>query len=256
MKKHLVEVESALKAINPVAKPSIWKAENYVGGGRSDLIYLDLKIPDVRRTFKKGFSFFNPQHKIFKKENLETFHYIWTHSLHFEALVICLAYVKSLPFEVRKRNRSLLLGWLSKVDNWAVSDELSGIYAEFLEDDVELLAIYKKWNRSKNSWERRQSIVGLLFYSRFRKSKFLSWPQLRQFVDPLLGDEDYYVQKGVGWALRESYNWYPKEVFNYISENVLAIAPAAWTACTEKMSLREKALLKTRRRQRVKKNFK
>lgn len=76
MKKHLIEVESALKAINPVAKYSIWKAENYVGGGRSDLIYLDLKISDVRRTFKKGLSFFNPQHKICKRENLETFHYI------------------------------------------------------------------------------------------------------------------------------------------------------------------------------------
>lgn len=251
MKKYLNEVESILKEIKPVSKPSIWKAESYIGGGRSTLTFLDLKVPDVRNAYKKGFSFFTPKSKEFQLEHLKIFNYIWQNSKQFEALVICLSYIKSLPFDVRKKNRSLILTWLSKSDNWAISDELSSLYSAFLEDDLKLLKLYKKWNRSKNSWERRQSVVGLLFYSRFRKSKFLTWKQIQDFINPLLKDDDYYVQKGVGWTLREAYAWYPRQVLRYISKNALVIAPAAWYACTEKMSAGEKKMLKVKRMQRV-----
>lgn len=93
--------------------------------------------------------------------------------------------------------------------------------------------------------------MGLLFYSRFRKTKHLSWAQIKTFIDPLLDDSDYYVQKGVGWTLREAYAWYPKEVFDYIYTNCGQIDPAAWYACTEKMSVKEKKILKERRQERV-----
>jgi len=251
MKKYQQEVEQILKNIKPETKPSMWKAENYVGGGRSGLTFLDLKVTDVRDTFKRGFSFYNPKLKAFNKRHLDIFNYIWMNSQNHEALSICLYYLKSLPFDVRKKNRAMILKWLSRVDNWALSDEISSVFAEYLEDDHSLLPIYKKWNKSKNSWERRQSLVGLLFYSRFRKSKHLSWAQIKSFLDPLLEDEDYYVQKAVGWTIREAYQWYPDVVFDYVVKNATLIDPVAWYACTEKMSLKEKNTLKVKRRERV-----
>lgn len=252
MKTYQVEVERSLKQAKPVDKPSIWKAENYVGGGRSALTFLDIKIPDVRRTYLKGFSFFKPaKKKPFNKNELEIFDYIWKNSQNHETLIVCLYYLKSLPFSIRKENRELILSWLARVDNWALSDELSGVFSEFLEDDLKLLSHYKKWNKSKNSWERRQSLVGLLFYSRFRKRKHLTWPQIKSFLDPLLRDKDYYVQKGVGWTIREAYCWYPAAVFAYVEKNARIIDPAAWYACTEKMSTKEKNKLKQVRRERI-----
>ncbi len=251
MKKYVIEVETRLKAVKPVKKPSIWKAESYVGGGRSKLSFLDIKLPDIRNEFKQGFSFYDPKNKKFDLKTLEAFDYIWKNSNSHDALLICLFYVKTLPFSVRKEHRALLTTWLDKVDNWALSDELSGLYSEYLEDDPSWLSLYKKWNRSENSWKRRQSLVGLLFYSRFRKKKHLTWKQIKDFIDPLLGDSDYYVQKGVGWTLREAYQWYPETVFDYIYKNSGKIDPVGWYACTEKMSAKEKAALKVRRRDRV-----
>jgi 3-methyladenine DNA glycosylase AlkD len=251
MKKHLQEVEEILKALPAPLSPSKWKAEDYVGGGRSKLKFLDLKLPDIRNAFAQGFSFYTPDKKAkFNPAHLDTFEYIWNHSDSFEALLFCIFYIKSLPFSVRVDHRARLLKWLDRVDNWVLSDELSMIYSEFLEDDPALIKQYVKWNGSKNSWERRQSLVGVLFYTRFRKSKYLPWKSIKDLVDPLLEDEDYYVQKGVGWTLREAYNWYPEAVFKYIQNNVTKIDPGAWYACTEKMSLKEKAILKTLRRKR------
>lgn len=257
MKKYQLEVEKSLKKIKPVEKPSMWKAESYVGGGRSSLSFLDIKIPDVRRAYSKGFSFFKPaKKKPFDKNELEIFNYIWKNSQSHETLIVCLYYLKSLSFSVRRENRDLILSWLARVDNWALSDEMSGLFSEFLEDDLELLSVYRKWNKSKNAWERRQSLVGLLFYSRFRKRKHLTWPQIKSFLDPVLNDNDYYVQKGVGWTLREAYHWYPEAVYAYIKTNAHIIDPAAWYACTEKMSIKEKNKLKPIRRERTRKQRK
>lgn len=253
MKTYQAEVESVLKSIKPLSKPSIWKAEDYVGGGRSKLSFLDIKIPDIRAAFKQGFSFYRPNRKIFNQKDFAIFNFIWMNSQNHETLLVCLFYLKSLPFEIRQKNRKLILNWLKRVDNWALSDEISSLFAEFLDVDHGLLPLYKKWNKSKNSWERRQSLVGLLFYSRFRKTKHLNWPQIKSFIDPLLCDDDYYVQKAVGWTIREAYHWYPDLVFAYVVKNATVIDPVAWYACTEKMSIKEKNALKVKRRKRTRK---
>lgn len=248
MRKYLEEVEEKLNSIKPGKRVSSWKIADYIGAGRSSLRFLDVKIPDVRNVFRDGFSFYNRKDKTFKPEHLKIFDFIWNHSKSFEALLICHYYVRSLPFSIRKENRELILDWLGRVDNWALSDELSSTFSEFLEDDPSLLKRYEKWNRSKNSWERRQSIVGMLFYVRFRKTKFLKWNQIRKLIEPLLNDEDYYVQKGVGWTLREAYTWYPEPVFDYIVNTCTRIHPVAWYATTERMSEKEKRILKAKRK--------
>lgn len=52
MKKYLMEIGSRLSKIKPTSPSSIWKAESYIGGGRSRLIFLDLKIPDIRNEYQ------------------------------------------------------------------------------------------------------------------------------------------------------------------------------------------------------------
>jgi 3-methyladenine DNA glycosylase AlkD len=52
---------------------------------------------------------------------------------------------------------------------------------------------YRKWNADRNPWKRRQSIVGLLEYAQKRK-RVQPYKVLISFIEPLLDDEDYYVQ--------------------------------------------------------------
>lgn len=111
-----------------------------------------------------------------------------------------------------------------------------------------VLPLYKKWNGSDCRWKRRQSVVGLLEYASKRK-KVLPFEKLISFVDALLGDEEHYVQKGVGWTLREIYNVYPEETVKYLKKKVLQISPKAYSAATEKLSKAMKEELKEQRRQ-------
>ena len=125
--------------------------------------------------------------------------------------------------------------WINRVDCWEHSDDLSKIYAHTLENHPEwIVPVLEKWNKDENPWKRRQSIVSLIEYASKRK-KVLPFSKLISFIDPLLSDKDYYVQKGIGWTLREVYNVYPKKTLTYLRKNLLNISSIAYSAATEKV---------------------
>lgn len=55
---------------------------------------------------------------------------------------------------------------------------------------------------------------------------------------------DHYVQKGVGWTLRELHNVYPKETYAFLAANIDRLKSYAFSASTEKMTQDGKARLK------------
>ncbi|MBC7862081.1 MAG: DNA alkylation repair protein, partial [Bacteroidia bacterium] len=65
---------------------------------------------------------------------------------------------------------NFMKGWIKSTDNWAHSDGLSCYYTKILEEHEELVfPQLKKWNTSKNLWERRQSLVSLMYYQRTKR---------------------------------------------------------------------------------------
>lgn len=235
----LKEIEDRLLSLPPAPKPSKWKAENYVGGGMSDLKYLNIKIPLVRAAFKDPFSFSSSP----IENQWKIWDYTWTHSNYFEVMLGATHFASSKPIEELYRHRKTLAKWVNRVDNWAHSDELSSIYSRLLEHDPKtMLPLFEKWNRSRKPWLKRQSMVGLLFYSRFRKRT----PDVKlilRLVDRHMEDDHYYVQKAVGWTLRECWSVYPQPTFKYLCKNAKRIPSGGWTAATEKLSRKDKQFL-------------
>ena len=125
--------------------------------------------------------------------------------------------------------------WVRRCDCWEHSDDLSKIFAHTLEQNPEwVLPVLEKWNGAKNPWQRRQSVVSLLEYTQKRQS-VQPFDTLISFVLPLLDDDEYYVQKGVGWTLREIFNAHPEQTIEFFTAYLLKIQPLAWSAATEKL---------------------
>ena len=132
-------------------------------------------------------------------------------------------------------------------ENWVHSDGLSGLLSAAVEErPVERYKTLETWNRSKNPWFRRQSLVSLHFYSRMRKQPFVSTKTL-PLIEACLDDEHFYVQRAVGWALRECYNVDSKTTLPFLKKHIHRIAPIGYYAATEKLSSEEKARLKALR---------
>jgi 3-methyladenine DNA glycosylase AlkD len=90
---------------------------------------------------------------------------------------------------------------LSKeIDNWAVCD---GLGMQFLRGIVkthadDIFALAKKYNCSKDPWQRRLSLVMVEWYTGLKEFH----PQIKQLVKNLAGDEEYYVKKAIVWINR------------------------------------------------------
>jgi 3-methyladenine DNA glycosylase AlkD len=130
----------------------------------------------------------------------------------------------------------VIVHWQEQVDDWGLCDALAKVYTKILVvAPGEVYARLAAWNRDENLWKRRQSVVSLLYYSRTKK-QYPAFDDIKQLIMPLLADKEYYVQKGVGWSLRELYTVYPHETLPWLKAHIKQISSIAFTIAIEKMN--------------------
>jgi 3-methyladenine DNA glycosylase AlkD len=204
---------------------------------------------EQRRLSKLKYSFSGQS----SSEQLIIWDYIWNNSFDIWTCIQSFLYLES-----NMKNKQFLLDswetikyWQKSVVNWGMCDALSKIYTKILEIiPGEVLKQLEQWNKSTNLWDRRQSVVGLLYFSRTKKV-VLPYNTIIPFINELIGDQEYYVQKGVGWALKELYNVYPIETLRYLEDNIMRVSSTAFGAATEKLKKEDKEkLIKIRKRSR------
>jgi len=199
-------------------------------------------VPAQRNLSKQGYSF----SELPWSEQLIIWDYIWNNASDLWTVVQSYFYLES-----KTKDKEFLLDswktikhWQKTVDNWGSCDGLSKIYTKILElIPEEVLKQLEKWNKSKNFWDRRQSIVSLLYFSRTKKV-VLPYDTIIKFINRLISDKEYYVQKAVGWSLKELYNVYPGKTLQYLEKNIKKISSIAFSPATEKLKKKDKERLK------------
>lgn len=247
---HTKEVEKAIKSTGGAPSPTeIAFLKNYIG---TEYTISGLSIPSIRELLKTGFSFST----LNAKEQCDVWEIVWQTSDHHEALTLAILFWQKHVKKIEvAESWNYLKNWTGKIDNWAHSDGLSALYSHLLEAEPKLIfPQLKKWNTSNNPWERRQSVVGLIYYDRTR-SKVLPYKTIIPLVENLLEDKDYFVQKGVGWTLRELSTIYHKETLAFLKKNYARITSVAFSAAAEKLSNIEKEELKALRKKARKKQL-
>ena len=220
------------------------KLKKYIG---TQLKTYGLTSATQLQLHKRGFNFHNENHT----ETFKVYDAIYKEHSSFEAKNLAFLYLdKNYKHIDITLQLELLPHWVKTVDNWAHSDTLSKFLTRLLEHPLtqkSFVPVIKQWNKSPDLWEKRQSLICLYYYARTKK-QLVDYTNAEKLIGNLLLDKEYYVQKAVGWALRESYNVYPKSTFQFIEKNIKQITPTAFTTCIEKMSVTEKEILKAKRK--------
>lgn len=247
----LSEVEKKILGQKPDSKSFDLAA--YVGGKfredlvdeeKSKLTYVGLTVPTTKQIFKEGFSFAKmrvdkpkDQEEEINSNQFKIWNFIFNQSEIFEVKSLALMHFRNLPEDFLIKELQDVRRLVDKVDNWAHSDELSHIYARLLEHSPKTIwPLLKDWNKSDNLWHRRQSLVGMLNYASQRKSVPQTTHMLKM-IQNLLEDSSFYVQRGVGWSLREVYNVDPKAQVEFVKKHLMKISAIAWSAAGEKYPL-------------------
>ena len=244
-----LKVENDLKKLSPKNYTGKFKPEDYVKGNGhelSKLKFLNLKMPVVRNYLdsldqdKKSSR--SPQH--FKKMNQ-----LWFESDIFDAKIIALYWLDHQSTDFLVKNQKQIFKWVHQIDNWAHSDAYCSALARIFEfDQKKALPTYLKWNKHQNSWLRRCSMVATFYYSYQRETQ-PSFELAKKLVSPHFKAKEYYVQKAVGWTLREMYNVYPEKTLYFIKRNNHHLSSIAWVAASEKLSAKTKRPLLEERKQ-------
>ncbi len=244
----LAEVERRLRsAARGISAPAVAARARIV---RPALPLLGLTVPAQRKLFRAGYAFSDAPARM----QYPIWDHIWRHARTHEAKLQALLFLGTLP-RIPERDAfdsfwELTRSWADGIDAWDQSDELSKVYSYLLEAapgrvHPQLVA----WNRDANPWKRRQSIVSLFCYAQLHR-KHPPVAKVLPLVRALLDDPERYVQKGVGWTLRETYNVYPERAHRFVLRHAADLHPDAFSAACEKMSAAEKRAVKERRKKR------
>jgi 3-methyladenine DNA glycosylase AlkD len=236
------EVEARLiDAARGVSAQQAEKARVYHGSAVS---HLGLLVPPQRMALRQRYSFSG----LPVEEQLPIWDAVWRQGRHYETKCQALYYCAAL-----RKAEDLVCAWpvvrfwIDLVDNWDSWDELSAVYSRTLEVAPEkVYPQLARWNRSANAWKRRQSVVSLLYYSRSRRSVV---PADRVFplIERLIDDKDRFVQKAVGWTLREALVPYPEETMNLIETHSTGLSAIAFAEASRKLPAALRARLRSLR---------
>lgn len=103
--------------------------------------------------------------------------------------------------------------WWDTVD--FISTECSAVYFKIFPGQIS--TITTGWNRSENIWLQRSSLLFQKPYKNQTDTRLLA-----DFILHLARSKEFFVQKAIGWILREYAKTNPEWVKTFVNENRLA----------------------------------
>jgi 3-methyladenine DNA glycosylase AlkD len=88
---------------------------------------------------------------------------------------------------------------MADLDGWAVADNLASVASRCLLHHPQRLDVVEGWVQSPHLWTRRAALVFTLPWTRDGRDpeRMLGW------AARLAGDREWFIQKAIGWWLRE-----------------------------------------------------
>jgi 3-methyladenine DNA glycosylase AlkD len=211
------ELISAIRAdLRAAADPD--RAPQMQAYMKSSMAYLGVPVPIVRKIARAAAA----SHRIADLDQLiNTATELWRSATHREeryaateltGLRIAVGKVELLPL---CREMIVSGAWWDHVD--AVSHQIGAMLRV---DPVRLLPVVRSWSVDPDLWLRRASIICQLGFKDRTDPELLS-----EVIIPNLSDREFFIRKGIGWALREYARTDPDWVRAFVSEHDAAISP-------------------------------
>ena len=165
----------------------------------SNIEFFRKMVPGQQKIYGVKTPELNQLAKEFKKGGFELVTALWK-SGALEEKVIAIKILEQIGKKDVERTLKLVQEFARKIDNWAVCDglgmqALKGVRKTHTE---EIFALAKVYNRSKDPWQRRLSLVMVEWYTRDSSQH----TRIKSLVKSLHDDEEYYVRKAVQWINR------------------------------------------------------
>lgn len=125
---------------------------------------------------------------------------------------------------------ALIAGWAEGFDSWALADHASAAGSRRLLADPSRLDHVAGWTQHANMWTRRAALVMTLPWARLPHPKPAEMAVRRRVLGWCAGyadDRDWFIQKAVGWWLRDLSRHDPAMVREWLAAHGERLKPFA-----------------------------
>lgn len=129
---------------------------------------------------------------------------------------------------------------------WALIDDLSiNVVAPMLSGVDGAAAIRERWSRDEDFWVRRAAMLALLPSLRRDRD---GWQEFAGYADAMLGEEEFFIRKAIGWVLREVSKHSPELVFEWMEPRAVNASSVTMREAVKYLPADQRELLNESRR--------
>ena len=171
--------------------------------------YIGIKTPETREIFKNFFKEYKNKEKI----DWEFVNKCWENEYR-EFQYVAADYLKNMKDKLTIDDIPKLKRLILKKSWWDTIDNLNMTIGALALKDSNVNKILLEWSLDENIWLRRIAIDHQLL----RKEK-TNTELLEKILKNNLGQAEFFINKAIGWALRDYSKTNPEWVKNFIEEN-------------------------------------
>ena len=171
--------------------------------------YIGIKTPERRKIFKNFFKEYKNEEKI----DWEFVNKCWENKYR-EFQYIAADYLKNMKDKLTRDDIPKLKQLILKKSWWDTIDNLDMIIGALALKDSNVNKILLEWSLDENIWLRRIAIDHQLL----RKEK-TNTELLEKILKNNLGQAEFFINKAIGWVLRDYSKTNPEWVKNFIEKN-------------------------------------
>ena len=171
--------------------------------------YIGIKTPERRKIFKNFFSEYKNEEKI----DWEFVNKCWENKYR-EFQYVAADYLKNMKDKLTIDDIPKLKQLVLEKSWWDTIDNLDMTIGALALKDSNVNKILLEWSLDENIWLRRIAIDHQLL----RKEK-TNTELLEKILKNNLGQAEFFINKAIGWALRDYSKISPEWVKNFIEEN-------------------------------------
>ena len=164
---------------------------------KSEIEHYGVTVPEIRKLARR---FARERKDLSKRVLIDLTHELWdrdVYELRKLAVNILAAKVSLLTDE----DVVFLESLLRRSYTWALIDDMSfNVVAPVLSEIDDAVPIRSGWVEDDDFWVRRTAMLALLPGLR-RGTE--GWVEFTEYADSMLGEKEFFIQKAIGWVLRE-----------------------------------------------------
>lgn len=154
---------------------------------------------------------------------------LWRSDVH-EARIAAAKLLTQARIRPDERAWRLIASWAPQFDGWAIADHVMNAGERRLLADPSRLDEVEGWLDHESFWVRRAAVVGTLPWTHIRNPKaedLARTDRILGWLARLADDRQWFIQKAIGWWLRELSKHDPERVHGWIAQHGERLKPFA-----------------------------